>query len=465
MKKLLLAIVILFAGISLNAQNKKCNRLFLHQKGNDPVVYIMNKIDSISFAEKGSSDNLILHKSNGTREEFLVDELDSLIFKNVEGRVAADVNIINSTATSVTLDIKRAASCVEYKMACMDYNSISTFGDDDLIYYFDKNVTETYSQDFENVEITGLSLDYNTEYAIVTVGIDEYGLSCDVVRAKFSTPAQGLVGRPDVNVEVIENNLYDFTLKFTPNADVSKYSVLVAQEGNIDYQYIMFSYAFDWQNTGDMIEGWGLEFKNTDTYQYTSQTPNTYYEVYIQALDANGNRAPYKVFKFKSKGAGGEGIAKVDITLGVYKLAEWMNENYEWVMLPSQFITFTPNDQTSAYRFNVILAENYKKDIDGYQEDLFSKPFMQTDGWYQYETLTTDYQIDPGTDCVAIAAAMNINDEWGPVTELYFTTSDKMPSKTAEAAYRVNTKLEDEQQHNGAKKSIEHIQAIPLIIK
>ena len=426
MKKFLLAIVILLTSIGLHAQKKECNRLFLHQKGKAPVAYVMNKIDSLSFY---NTEELIIHKTNGTREEFVIDELDSLIFKNVEGRVAADVNIINYTTSNITLDIKRTASCEGYKMMCMDFESISVLSDDDIIYYIDKNVSDVYYQDFESAEISGLNLEYNTEYAIVTVGIDEYDLSCEVVRAKFTTPDENLSGNPEVTVDVVENNFYDFTLKFTPNSDVSKYYVLVAENGNIDYQYLIFGSMFGWQNTGDMIIGWGYEFNKTTNQQYTEMSPNTYYEVYVQSLDKNGNRAPYKVFKFKSKASGGEGVASVDIKLGDYVMSEWQNENYEWEMMPSQYFTFTPNNQTSAYRFDVILAENYEKDIDEYQEDLCSEPFMQTSGWFQYETLTTDYQIDPGTRCVAIAAAKNINDEWGPITELYFTTPKKMPGE------------------------------------
>ena len=113
MKKFLLAIVILLTSIGLHAQKKECNRLFLHQKGKAPVAYVMDRIDSLSFY---STDDLIIHKTNGTREEFAIDQLDSLIFKNVEGRVAADVNINNFTTSTVTLDITRTPSCEGYKM-------------------------------------------------------------------------------------------------------------------------------------------------------------------------------------------------------------------------------------------------------------------------------------------------------------------------------------------------------------
>ena len=47
---------------------------------------------------------------------------------------------------------------------------------------------------------------------------------------------------------------------------------------------------------------------------------------------------------------------------------------------------------------------------------------MNAVGWFQHEELTTDFQINPNNSCVAIAAAKNVNNEWGPVTELFFTT-------------------------------------------
>ena len=58
---------------------------------------------------------------------------------------------------------------------------------------------------------------------------------------------------------------------------------------------------------------------------------------------------------------------------------------------------------------------------------------MPTPGWFQYEELTTDYQIDPGTKCVVIAAAKNINGEWGPVTEIFFTTPDDDAPRTSKS--------------------------------
>lgn len=440
MKKFLLTILAILASISLNAQSQKCNRLFLHQKGEKAVAYNMNKVDSISFGGLGIGINVNVHNSNGIVDRYNIDNVDSLIFKNVEGKVAADVNILDYSTTHVKFDITRTASCKGFMLMCMDYSSILSLSSNDLAKYICDNAAETYYQDFEGVEINDLNLDYDTEYAIVTVGLDEYDLPCDVTKARFVTRASYLEGNPEVMVEVTKNelnedNFCDFTLKLTPNSETSKYSVFVAEAGVTDNQFIMFKAMEGWNNLGDMIEGWGYEFSGNKSQQYPNEVPGALYEVYIQAQDVNGTRAPYQVFRFRTQGLGGEGVASVDIKLGEYVLAEWMNqETYEWELKPSQFFTFTPNDQTNAYRFDVMLESTYESDIDGIQEELCSDPFMPTDGWFMYETITTDYQIDPGLKCVAIAAAKNSLGEWGPVTELYFTTPDKMPGDEDEEA-------------------------------
>lgn len=463
MKKFLLIILAFLSSICLHAQDKDCNRLFLHQNGKDANVYIMDKIDSLSFAKYGIADNLVIYKTNGTKEQIFLDDIDSLTFKNVEGRVAADVEIVGYTSNSITLNVTRTASCVGFKMTCLPFKDIAGMWDDDLIKFVGDNIENTYKEDLEGVEFTDLGLTSNTEYAIITVGIDEYGLLCDVVKKRFATPHADLVGKPQLEVEVLTNNLYDFTLGFTPNNDVSKYRVLLGEEGVLEDQYSMFAYVFGWKTMSDMIKDWGMELTGINEHYYDDKSPNTVYELYILTFDINGIAAPYTVFKFKTKNLGGEGIAKVDIELGAYKYTEWPYEDTLTISLPSQFLTFTPNDQASAYRFNVILEENYNADPDGYQEDLCSDPFTTTQDWFQHETLTTDFQIDPGTSCVAIAAAKNANDEWGPVTELFFTTPDEVPDKATAPAKRVVVNKKEKRHYE--KVTIDADKIIPLIVK
>ena len=61
---------------------------------------------------------------------------------------------------------------------------------------------------------------------------------------------------------------------------------------------------------------------------------------------------------------------------------------------------------------------------------------MPTTNWFQYEAMETDFQINPNTECVAIAAAKNGEGTWGECTVLRFTTpaevSGASPAKAIE---------------------------------
>ena len=98
-------------------------------------------------------------------------------------------------------------------------------------------------------------------------------------------------------------------------------------------------------------------------------------------------------------------------------------------MLPSQFITFTPDEHTAAYRYAVYFAkangenigyDDYKDEIQ--QELCTEAPMPGMAYWFFYEPLTTDCQLNPNTEYVAIAAGKNADNVWGKVTELRFTT-------------------------------------------
>lgn len=413
--KRLFVIITLLLSVSLYAQNDDINRLLLHNNDGNIKGFVIDKIDSLTFTtyEDNISANI---NFNSKVETYNINDIDSISFASVPGAVGADIEILETSLSGVLVNITRTPSCVGYKIACLSASYVAAMSDEYIAQYIYNNVTATYYEDFTNLQLNA-SLKPNSTYALVTVSFDKYDILCDVVKANFTTPSEEIVGSPEVEVEVIENNYYDFTLRFTPNEDVSEYSIILGEKGTIEQQYSMFGAGFGWSSIGAMIEDWGETFTAAETYQWSDKAPNTEYEVFVQMRDKEGNMAPYEVFEFRSKSFGGEGVAEVAITLGEYTMTDW-----DGTMLPAQYLTFTPNDQTSMYRINVVLADNYDADIEGYKEDLCSDPFMPTEGWFQYEELTTDFQIDPNTSCVAIAAAKNINDEWGPVTELRFTT-------------------------------------------
>lgn len=377
------------------------------------------------FAQNTEINRVLLHQNDGNTKAFILNNVDSLTFANVKGEVAANIELKSFDLEKITIGITRTTACEGFKIAFVSTVQIASMSDQQLAAYIDKMEDNIYYQDFENAEMSGIEILPDTEYTVMTVGIDKYGVLCDVRKVDFTSPATTIVGNPEVTAELVEANLYDFTVKFTPNEDVSKYNVLAGEKGTLEEQYNQFAPMFGFNNIGEMVVMWGVEFTDANTFQWTSMTPGTEYEVLIQAFDAEGNMAPYQTFSLRTQDLGGEGTAEVAITLGDYKLADWGGE-----MLPSQFITYTPNDQASAYRFGVYLTSEYDSNAEIIKQDLCSEPPMPMTGWFQYKPITTDYQINPNTDCVVIAAAKNINGEWGPVTELRFTTPAEMPAKS-----------------------------------
>ena len=393
MKKLLLLLTAFMFGIGLYAQDTNINRLLIHE----------------GYNAKG----------------YIIDRVDSLTFASVEGEVAAKIELIDFTEEVITLSITRTESCVGFKITVAPTVSINQYSDEILATYVDNMSADIYDLDFETAELSGVELEAGTEYSILTVGIDKYGVLCDVDRVDFKTEAPEYIGNPLVLASVVEANLYDFTVAFEPNADVSSYYVVAGNKGTLQQQYEQFAPWLGFANIGDMIMSWGVERTGRTEHQWTQMEPNTEYEIFIQALDVNGNKAPHQVFELSTQSLGGEGTAEVAITLGEYKLTDWDGE-----MLPSQFITFTPNDQTSAYRVNVVVKEYYDEDPEGYKQDLCSENPMNVVGWFQYEELTTDFQINPKTRCIALAAGKNINGEWGPITEVEFTTPESAGTRS-----------------------------------
>ena len=315
----------------------------------------------------GTPNRLLIHEGNNTNG-FILDRVDSLTFAKVEGEVAANVEIIDYDLEKITMSVTRTPACVGFKIAVEASLLISSFSDTQLASYIDATTSDIYYQDFSEAELTGISLEAGTEYSVITVGIDTYGVLCDVKKVDFTTEGSNIVGNPYVEPEAYNIGLYEFSVRFTPNQYVSKYHVVAGEKGMIESQYEFFAPMYGYTNFGQMITMWGSEMTGRNSHTWTGQTPNVTYEVFIQAYDAAGNMAPYQVYELSTLPLGGEGTAEVTITLGDYKLSDWNGE-----MLPSQFITFTPNDQTSAYRLSVYFEREYQTYKDEIIEVILEK--------------------------------------------------------------------------------------------
>lgn len=381
-----------------------------------------------SLVANAGPNRVLVTNTHGQPTGFVIDRVDKVEFATVDGEVAADVEVHEVSATKLTVSIERTMFCTEFKIDVIPESIFSQLKDDlSIISYVNYYSPNALAEDFDHGELSGISLSAGSDYRVVTVGVDPYGVDCDVRSAKFSVPAAPVQGKPAVEFTVTDRQLREFSCRFTPNSDCKKYYCVAGEKGTMLQQYEQFAPMFGFTNINEMIEMWGSERTTSDVITWTGMNPNTDYEIYVAVKDKKGNFGEYQVFEVSTLSQGGEGEAEVTITPGKYILNDWGGQ-----MLPSQFFKFTPNDQTSCYRFGVYTVTEYEKYKE---EDIFSDlckdPEMPMAYWFWYEEFETDYQIDPGTEVVVLAAGKNTNGDWGKVTKLLYTTPDKVSKGVA----------------------------------
>ena len=375
--------------------------------------------------EEAAPNRILINNTTGGYTGYVIDYTDNISFARVDGDVLANVVIDEVGLETMTLTITRTPECRYYKLAVIPDVTAKQLSDDaNAIRYINSlpsDMVPMLDQDFTRGTLSGIELNPESDYCIFTIGIDRYGVEAGVSRAEFSTPAPEILGNPHVDVVVTDSSLKSFTVKFTPNEDVESYWILAGEKGTMQSQYEMFGPMFGFSNFSDMIRMWGILCVGEYEYTWTDMAPSTEYEVFVAMTDLNGWFAPYEVYTASTAALGGHGVAEVSIKVGDYALSDWYGEEK-----PTLTVSYTPNDEASCYRMEILPAATYDEDPDGCAERLCSDPWMPMDGWFQYEAASYDYNIEPGTAIVITAAAKNIDGEWGPVNAVRYTTPDSL---------------------------------------
>lgn len=403
----------------------------------------------LSIEAQESAPNRLIVTANGNMiGGYAIDFIDDLRFYTVEGDVQAIVELGEITTERVELSITRTPACESFSIAVVAGALIDNLNDAAVITYMQNYTNDKYYQDFgAGSALTGINLQYGTDYSIVTVGYDELGIAAGVYRAPFRTPDPVITGHPYVEATIDEVTLTSYTLTFVPNADVSEYYLCSFHAGTIEQNFQMYGAMMGYANVNEMIAGFAWYTRTgTVTYTWDGEEPGTDYEIAIAIKDLDGNFVPYQTVPVSTLSLGGEGEAFVDIEPGDYSLEMWYDE-----ILPSQFFYFWPNENTARYRMTVFLAEVVEEyGVEALSQDLCQEPPMPNMlGWYHYEPLCTDYQIDPSTEVYVFAAGQNVNNQWGEVNVLQYTTADDcegyaafmhsaLASKDKKVASRIN---------------------------
>ncbi len=394
----------------------------------------------VAMAQTNPNRLIVVNKSGG-QSGFVMDRIDSLMFRNVEGEVKADVEYLGYEKKTdgsdvIRCSVVRSESCVGFKILMQPKSMINPYNTEEkLANYVDKNVTTIYTQDFNNAELSGFdfTIQPNTMYSLVTVGVDQYGVACEVSRVDFTTPAADLVGNPSVEWTVVNKTKSNITLSITPNADCAGYYVCRFDAGTAEQQLAQWGAFMGFSNIGDMVKSWSRQmYTATALHEWNDCSPLTDYEVYILPVDANGAYGTMVIAAVTTEGQGGTGVAEVTITIGEFGGDE---ANGYW-----QKVLYTPNDQTLLFRDMIIEKSAYDAEwnenaiLDYLKQD---SPAM---GWNQYEADDAQWSANPNTEYIAFAIAQNANQQWGPLARKEFSTppAPGSVSKKTPIAQRLN---------------------------
>lgn len=398
----------------------------------------------VAFAQV-NPNRMVVQPKQGNPVGYLVERIDSVYFAKIEGRVAADVQFKHyktGKADTVVLSVTMTPECKGFRIACIPAVRANALTSDASVAAYLERAAETmYSQDFTNAEMYGFEESFKpaTDYALITMGYDKYGVACSASRSNFTTPAAQVVGSPSVDWKVDELGSDKLVMTFTANDDCANFATCLFKAGEAQAQFEQWAPMMGFANMGDMIKRWsGKLYQNQNTQTWNNLTPDTDYEIYVLPLDVNGNYGSMVIANVKTKAIGGEGLAEMTIEIGRFG-GDADNGYYQEVI-------YTPNDQASLHRDMIITTEAYNKPEWG---EAGVKAFLMKDNpmdpnWNQYGVDAARWNADPSTEYIAFSMARNIKGEWGPLASKPFTTPASASAVNAakvQIPYRLNSSV------------------------
>ena len=393
------------------------------------------------YAQNTDLNRLIIRDKGGYTHPYAINNLDSMFFYQIDGRVAADIEIKDvaikkdeNTKDSVTLAVTRSESCKSYKIACVTKPIADVLTNDAACAgYFDQIKSNVYNQDFTNAGMTGFDFAFQpkTEYAIITLGYDEIGTPCEMAKAYFTTPALPIKGTPEVKYDVTDTQPFSVSVTFKPNSDVGGYAVTLFGKGEAEQQFKMWAARFGFANIGEMVYAFGYKGvagKDT-TFVWKDETPNTEYEIYVQPWDKNGTLTDYFMIPVTTAKLGGEGVAESTIAFGDFKKDKNTDQWYQEVVV-------TENDQCACHFVNLYTEEEWSVGEDSIKRaiiNICNNPFYKP---IVYGSETACIYANPETTYYAAVWSQNANGEWGPLVSKKITT----PKVSDELSKRHNIK-------------------------
>lgn len=390
-------------------------------------------------AQEPQPNRILVINQNGNYSGLALESLEQIALREVDGEVSVDVEVLAVEGTeSVTVKLTKSFLCESFEFTIVPHIVVQNYNDLALKGLVQSQGSGTrYTEDFQEGVITGINLKPGTSYDILVLAFDSYNTPAGITVANFETAPAVIEGNPIVEHQMISQTQSEFVIRFIPNEDVGGYYVMGFEEGSIEEYLNTWGPWMGATTISELIEIWSQGQALTEEHTYTFNRQNDFYpgelyDIVIAIKDINGNFTEPEIFTASTLAKGGDGEASVEIKLGDYKAELWGG-----TLKPSQYISYIPNSETFRYRTTVQYAEDYDMYTpEEWVEDLCQDPPMAgMDNWFWQDEITTDYQLDPNTEFVVLAAAQNANREWGPVTVIRHTTPSEcpgMPETTSE---------------------------------
>lgn len=417
MKKLFTILALALATLTASAQTDVPNRMLIKQ-GNE---------------------------QNPTIKAFAINKVQEVNFARVDGEIKATIAFDSYVKKDdgqdmLKLAITRSESCESYCIDVLPANLAKLYDDDTMARYFEQKNSQKMYEDFTSGELTGIELKGNTNYTVITLGYDQYGVPGETSRADFTTPKEQTVGTPSVTCNFDEITGTSFTVTVTPNADCGEYFLVQLGRGELEKQFEEWGARMGYANIGDMIKGFAW-YGHNEVYTQTfgDLLPCTDYDLIILPTDVNGTYGDIITVPVTTAKQGGDGVAEMTIT---YQEVGGDAENGYY--LP---VTYTPNDQTSIHHDLLIeknfFNQNYTDESLAALMKSDTNPFNPYDTyWNAIGVKNEKWNCTPGETYYAVSIAKNANGEYGPFAKVEIVTAPKNASaKVAKAENGVANRI------------------------
>lgn len=417
MKKLFTILALALATLTASAQTDVPNRMLIKQ-GNE---------------------------QSQTIKAFAIDKVQEVNFARVDGEIKAAIAFDSYVKKDdgqdmLKLAITRSESCESYCIDVLPANLAKLYDDDTMAKYFEQKNAKKMYEDFTSGELTGIELKGNTNYTVITLGYDQYGVPGETSRADFTTPKEQTVGTPSVTCNFDEITGTSFTVTVTPNADCGEYFLVQLGRGELEKQFEEWGARMGYANIGDMIKGFAwYGHKDVYTQTFGDLLPCTDYDLIILPTDVNGTYGDIITVPVTTAKQGGDGVAEMTIT---YQEVGGDAENGYY--LP---VTYTPNDQTSIHHDLLIeknfFNQNYTDESLAALMKSDTNPFNPYDTyWNAIGVKNEKWNCTPGETYYAVSIAKNANGEYGPFAKVEIVTAPKNASaKVAKAENGVANRI------------------------